>query len=149
MSLLGSPCSAISAPLASLRTAGLAPPRMMVADSCRSSAPSATVTRSWLSSSPHGLCWPCAVAIHLRKSASPDSFSPAPRLPASFRLGRERLFRWWLLPIGSARDGSRRLNAVTWLVPDGGHRLLLAERGPGGERLTEPAVPQRLASLSR
>src|ERR1700745_2026444 len=45
-----SPCSVSTAPVASLRTAGLAPPRMMVADSCRSSALSATATSGWLSS---------------------------------------------------------------------------------------------------
>ena len=39
--------------------------------------------------------------------------------------------------------------AAVRAVADGGHRLLLAQPGPGRERFTEPAVPQRLADLGR
>lgn len=45
-----------------------------------------------------------------------------------------------VLPIGSAGRGLGRLGAVTGPVPDGGHRLLLAEPGPG-EHLLEPVRP--------
>src|SRR5215212_7120198 len=43
--------------------------------------------------------------------------------------------------------GSGRLGVVTGPVSDGGHRLLLAESGPGSEHLTELVVPQLLADL--
>src|SRR5215469_9532505 len=70
-------------------------------------------------------------------------WSAACRPPAG--LGWRRCFlRRWLLPVLSVGHGSGPLGADTGPVPDGGHRLLLAERGPGGERLTEPVVPQRL-----
>jgi len=49
---------------------------------------------------------------------------------------------------GSAGDGSGRLGVVTGLVPDGGHHLLLAEPGPGGECPAEVVVvSQHLADL--
>ena len=46
-----------------------------------------------------------------------------------------------VLPIGSAGRGSGPLGAVAGPVPDGGHRLFLAEPGPGGEHLLEPVRP--------
>jgi len=46
-----------------------------------------------------------------------------------------------VLPVGSAGRGSGRLGAVTGPVPYGGHCLLLAEPGPGGEHLLEPVRP--------
>jgi hypothetical protein len=46
-----------------------------------------------------------------------------------------------VLPIGSAGRGSGRLGVVAGPVPDGGHGLLLAEQGPGGEHLLEPVRP--------
>ena len=46
-----------------------------------------------------------------------------------------------LMPDGSAGRGLGRLGLVNGGVSDGGHRLLLAEPGPGRERLTELVVP--------
>jgi hypothetical protein len=51
-------------------------------------------------------------------------------------------------PIAFRRHDSDLLRALTGPVPYRGHRLVLGESGPGGERVTEPLVSERLANLS-
>jgi hypothetical protein len=58
---------------------GLGTPRMMVAESCRSRAVSATVTSGWLSSCSQGLCRPGTVRSHWPKSAGADLAASWPR----------------------------------------------------------------------
>ena len=57
--------------LLELADLGLSPPRMIVADSWRSSAVSTAVTSACESSSPHGVCLPNASRYQSLKSASP------------------------------------------------------------------------------
>jgi hypothetical protein len=61
-----------ASPFATVPTRGLVPPRMMLADSCRSRALSTSLTSAGESSSPHGLCDPKARRDQPLKFTSPD-----------------------------------------------------------------------------
>lgn len=99
---------------------------------------------------------PAALLITAQISSAPAAVTSMDKLPAvhlTRRDSRHLLIEAETSPFDSGccpsdmPRGSGRLGVVTGPVSDGGHRLLLAESGPGSEHLTELVVPQLLADL--
>ena len=75
-----SPCSVSVSSSSSCLGFDVAPLRMIVRDSSRSSADSASVTNASVSSLPHGVFSPCDSRYHCSKSIVPDFWTSFPSL---------------------------------------------------------------------